>query len=142
MDWRKKTTWIKDDNGTYRVEVVHHTTQPSGDPEPVNHWAVYAFIYPRHPLFARFTGKEMWQAATSALPGHSYCSYLEKHTDDDGRVCSWQVGWDYGHDGDEQYANLSADQPHVVMYDAGQIIATLEEMKPEATPPAAAKGEG
>ena len=134
---KKKTSWAHiDDAGTYRVELAHWPDGAYGERGP-NRWAVYVFVYPKHPLFARFIGRDLWQEATSGLPGHSYCSFLKCHTDDDGKPCSWQAGWDYGHDTDARYSHYTADEAGVFLYDVERMIDAMEELKTEATPPAA-----
>lgn len=100
-NWKHKDIWKK--HGTdFLVEVSRHSEPGSkiNDREGPHRWCVYAYIYPKHPHFAKFSGNNLWQDATSELPGHNYCSYLKYYRGDDGSITSIQVGWDYHHDGD------------------------------------------
>ncbi len=130
-NWKHKDIWKKSGNG-FLIEVSRH----SEDYEPIDRregphmWCVYAYIYPNHPHFNAFNDKDdLYQDATSELPGHSYPSYLKRHVDKDGQVTSFQVGWDYHHDGDYMFTHDGdAETASRQFRDAQELFDRLAEM--------------
>lgn len=132
--YRKTEDWKR--NGAGFLVVVHHHTEPQSeepacfDSEGPHRWCVYAYIYPSHPHFAAFDGTEtMHQEAAAVMPGHSYVSLLRIHTKQpDHAITSYQVGWDYNHDGDARFTrNATADEAYVVFQDADALFDWLSE---------------
>lgn len=123
-NWTHKDIW-KQSGKHFLIEISRHFRDaPEGEGQ--NLWAVYAYIYPKHPHFANFDGDGMWQDAASAMPGHSYPSYFRRH-EIDGKVTSMQVGWDYNHLHDDHYTYMAtADDAGSIFYDADQLFAWLE----------------
>jgi hypothetical protein len=99
-------------------------------PEPVrdddfrgpNRWCVYAYVYPKHPLFAEFKGNDMWQDAANAMPLHGGPSLLRWHRDDEGAPMSVQVGADYDHLHDERFTHCATQD------DAAEVFADADEL--------------
>ena len=130
-DWRRKDVWSKRETG-FCIEVSRHEDKPLEETEGPHRWCVYAYIYPNHTLFDKFDGDSLWQEATDMLPLHYGCSLLKRHTDEDGNVCSIQVGADYNHLGDEQYTHMETDaDARVIFSDADGLLERLKEMEAE-----------
>jgi hypothetical protein len=99
-DWKRKDVWSKFGKD-FMVEISRHEVENIRAFEEFdagNHrWAVYAYIYPKHPHFAQFVGPAMWQDASSVLPLHGGPSLLRWHRAYDGTPTSVQIGADYSH---------------------------------------------
>ncbi len=96
--WRRKEEWKRP--GIDFIVTVEHFffgSETSERDDGGERWCVYAYIYPKHPRFRRFSGTGIYQDATKDLPLHSGCTYLRQHRDNDGSVTSFQVGADYNH---------------------------------------------
>jgi len=94
-------------------------------------WAVYAYLYPTHPHFAKFDGSDrMFQAAACAMPLHCGPSFLRHHfslKDGKPEVCSIQVGADYNHDGDWTYTRQATEEDALgVFNDAAELVQWLQ----------------
>lgn len=130
MDWNHKDLW-RMSGPDFMVEVSRHTEQPSSymrTEEGPNRWAVYAYVYPKHPHFKRFAGREMFQEAASGMPLHCGPSFLHWHYNDDGEPTSVQVGADYHHLYDEHFTHYaSRDDAFEVFQDAERLHAWLKE---------------
>ena len=123
-DWRHKDEWKKDGNGFLIVISRHTVTPPKGwtTPEGPHRWCVYAYIYPGHPHFAKFSGPEMWQDAATCMPMHGGPSLLRWHYDDNGKPVSVQVGCDYNHLHDDDYTHLgSSGEAWSIFNDADEL---------------------
>lgn len=120
--WRHKDVWTLPGKD-FIVQVHRHSVEqrPSyyGDTGP-HRWCVYAFIYPKHPHFARFSGGAMWQDAATALPLHGGPSLLNWHFDNDKAACSVQVGADYNHLHDDCYTHMETRE------DAREVFSDAE----------------
>lgn len=59
---------------------------------------------------------------------HSYVSYFNAHIAfKTGEVCSYQLGWDYNHEGDDYYNSIdSVDQAGSIFYDAERLFEQAE----------------
>ena len=127
--WRRKEIWSRDGKN-FLVQISRHGESRSEDdysPEGPHRWCVYAYIYPKHPRFAKFEGSAMWQAAATALPMHGGPSLLTLHYGDDGKVLSVQVGCDYNHLHDDGYTHLAtAEQAWSVFNDADELFDYLQ----------------
>ena len=109
------------------VQVTRHTVAPgSFDFDEGEHrWAVYAYIYPRHPHFASFVGDDMWQESAAIMPLHGGPSYLRRHFYD-GKECSIQVGADYHHLNDSYVTHYATkDDAREVFLDAESLFNWL-----------------
>lgn len=128
-DWTHKDIW-KRPGRRFLIEISRHSVDVY-EGEGAHRWAVYAYIYPKHPHYANFSGDEMWQDAASAMPCHSYPSYFRRHKID-GKVTSIQVGWDYNHLHDDQYTHMAtADDAGSIFYDANRLFDWLEAINEE-----------
>ena len=131
-NYRKVEEW-KREGKNFLVTVKHHTEQmieeASGfDSEGPHRWCVYAYIYPKHPHFARFDGTEtMWQEAACALPMHGGPSLVRAHIKiDDKSIGSYQVGADYNHLHDWRYTQMANESDaHSVFADADELFDWL-----------------
>jgi len=127
--WIKKDLWSRRSKN-FNVEVSRHTVPASSyNPhEGTNRWAVYAYIFPEHRLFARFEGTDMSQEAACSLPLHCGPSYLRVHRNDAGEIASYQVGADYHHLYDDRFADFSTERDaYEVFNDAAELFAHLED---------------
>lgn len=132
--WLKKDVW-KRQGKDFLVEVSRHTEPPSSinhwDGE--NRWCVYAYIYPKHRLFDRFDGESMLQDAACCLPLHRGPSYLRAHRGSDGQICSYQVGADYHHHGDDRFTHYDSDKDaYQVFVDADALFEHLSPLHQES----------
>jgi hypothetical protein len=132
--YRHKDVWTRRGTG-FAIEVSRHEGTPIIADEGPHRWAVYAYVYPEHPHFAAFAGEEMFQPATQALPLHAYPSFFRVHRDNDGEVCSYQVGADYHHLHDEHYTRMATrEDAGVVFRDADELWEWMSQRAKEPTP--------
>ena len=137
--WEPKRMWSR--RGLdFMVQVYHHT-QPvvdgSGcwDSEGENRWAVYAFIYPKHPHFGNFSGPKMYQDAASSMPLHCGPSLLE-YPMYDSKVTAVKVGADYHHLYDTHFSRYATPaEASEVFRDAEQLFDWLAERASGRVPP-------
>lgn len=94
-----------------------------------NHWNVYAYIYPAHPLFANVIGKDARHSEeVAALPMHGGVTLFEVHHAADGSIQSVQIGSDYGHYDDDEYSRMSTkEEAREVFRDAELLYRHLQE---------------
>jgi hypothetical protein len=129
MNWRHKDVWSSRGNN-FCVEVSRH--EVLSDADGPHRWCVYAYIYPQHKHFAKFDGFDFWQDATGVLECHSYVSLLKYNRDEDEKVASVQVGWDYNHDGDSRYTHLATKEDAFMVFgDALRLYEQLAELDRE-----------
>jgi hypothetical protein len=71
MNWRHCDEWKRDGRG-FRITVVRWTADidPLDPGKGPHRWAVYAYIYPGHPLFRSSSGSRLFQDAAISLPLH------------------------------------------------------------------------
>jgi hypothetical protein len=125
-DWDHKDEWRKRGRD-FLVTVTRHTeacrdTLASDGP---NRWAVYAYIYPKHPYFAAFDGPQLWQEAATAMPLHAYPSLLE-YPMYEGKVTSVKVGADYHHLHDDHFTHYATrEEASAVFHDADELFNWL-----------------
>lgn len=125
-DWRHKDCW-KRAGKDFLVEVTRHSGEPLDSFEGAHRWAVYAYVYPKHPYFEKFEGPHMWQGATSAMPLHGGASLLE-YPMYEGKVTSVKVGADYNHLHDQDYTHMATkEQAGSVFEDAEELFRWLTE---------------
>lgn len=121
--WIHKDEWKKSGRD-FMVVVSRHAGAEDFDSGP-HRWAVYAFIYPKHPYFAAFDGPNMWQEATSEMPFHGGCSLLN-YPMYEGKVTSVKAGADYNHFHDQKFTDFATQQDaHEVFEDAGNLFNWL-----------------
>ena len=134
VEWGHKDEWRKRGRD-FMVVVSRHTITSDKSLGP-NRWAVYAFIYPKHPHFDAFDGPDMWQDASAVMPWHSYCSLLE-YPMYDGKITSVKVGADYNHIHDDHFTHYATqDEASEVFSDAAELFQWLTA-RAEADRPAA-----
>ena len=129
-NWKHKDLW-KLEGLNYVVEVSRHSVdlrEESGcyDAEGPHRWCVYAYIYPKHPLFSRFDqSKGMWEQPD--LGFHGGTSLFQPNYKDDGVICSFKVGGDYNHLHDWMFTQMATkDDARTVFQDAEEIAAHLQ----------------
>lgn len=135
IPWTHKDEWRKAGDG-FQIVVTRHsddsidaTHESPFSYEGPNRWAVYAYVYPQHPLFAEFDGTKMIQPATSKLHLHAYCSYLKYHYSDRENISSVQVGADYHHLNDDRYTFMeTCTEASEVFNDAEILYNQLQTM--------------
>lgn len=107
--WDRKEEW-RLRHRDFLVTVEHRADAPSDGlfgPHGGHRWAVYAYIYPKHPLFTAFAGASIFQEAALGLPFHGGCSLVRYHNDGT-TITSVQVGGDYGHLHDQRFSYVDA----------------------------------
>jgi hypothetical protein len=112
------------------VEVVHWLDDQQQYTETGPHrWAVYAYIYPQHPHFARFSGNSGLQPATQAMPLHGGATFLRYQCRTaTGEVSSVKVGADYNHLFDEAFTFYATPEQAVEVFDdAAKLLDWLEQ---------------
>lgn len=140
-EWTHHDEWtLRSSANTHTVTVKHRFEAPyrSGfyDRNDGGHrWFVYGYVYPKHPLFAKFDGDSLWQAATDDLPLHGGCTYLHYHRDGDGKVVSIQFGADYRHLHDDRFS-YAEEFDGDVKNDAEGLFERLSQMTEVAAPTA------
>lgn len=127
-NYRHKDEWMREGRD-FLVTVTRHSVQTLYDHEGTHRWCVYAYVYPKHPHFARFDGTEtMWQDAATALPLHRGPSLCRKHMSAEGEVTSYQVGADYNHLHDDYFTHYATpDDAREVFSDADRLFAWLDK---------------
>lgn len=123
IQWRHKDEW-KHEGADFSVVVSRHTRGRSED-EVEYCWCIYAYIYPKHRLFERFKPDgSMWEQPSPDV--HSYVSFFKVHRKEDGGILSFQLGWDYQHDGDWHFSQMATKRDAgSVFYDAEALIGEL-----------------
>ena len=124
--WQHSDKW-KRSGDNFMVEVSRHSRPEfSSDYSEVigenNCWCVYLYVYPKHPDFSRFDpAGDMWSQPVYEC--HSYVSLFRAHRDSDGKITSFQLGWDYQHDGDSHFSECgTASEAGSVFYDASRLF--------------------
>jgi hypothetical protein len=138
IDWKHKDVW-KHEGAAFTVEVSRHSVEqreePSGcyDAEGPHRWCVYAYVYPKHPLFAAFDpARGMWEQPH--LPFHGGVSYFRTHRKQDGSIASHQLGADYNHLHDWRFTqHATKDEAREVFVDAAELIRALEQHESAVT---------
>ena len=131
-NWNHKDEWRLFGKDFMVVVSRHEESELCGDGK--HRWCVYAYIYAKHPHFAKFDGPDMWQDAASCLPMHGGPTYLRYHRNDDAAVVSVQVGCDYNHIYDSRFTHYETkDDAYEVFNDAYELFQRLEARIGEAT---------
>lgn len=114
-EWAHKDEW-RLYGRDFVVTVEHRAEAPRDglfDQNGGHRWAVYAYVYPAHPLFSQFAlrrldGTKMViyrsEDCLSDVPLHGGCSLVRPHHDAEGKVTSVQFGADYGHLHDARFS--------------------------------------
>lgn len=124
-DWAHKDIWTKRGKH-FTVEVSRHTVE-ARDYRGPNRWAVYAYVYPKHPHFKKFHGESLFQPATEPMPLHGGASLLRYHFDAANVITSVQVGADYDHLHDAPFTYMAtAEDAASVFSDADELVKWLE----------------
>jgi hypothetical protein len=128
--WDHKDEWRKPGKDFVVVVSRHNGTSNEPYGEGPNRWCVYAYIYPKHPHFAKFDGPHMWQEAATVMPFHCYPSLLE-YPMYEGKVTSVKVGSDYRHLHDGRFTNYATQEEAAEVFeDADRLFGWLSERAP------------
>lgn len=135
--WRHSDEWKREGKGFLVAVKRHSRPEFNRDYSEVigeqHCWCVYLYVYPKHPDFARFDPDgDMWSQPPYEC--HSYVSLFHAHRDEKGVITSFQLGWDYQHDGDSYFSELAtASAASSVFYDASRLFdEALERATGEA----------
>ena len=129
-DFQHKDEWRRFGKN-FLVTVTRHFDDPSPTRpyEGPHRWAVYAYIYPSHPHFAKFVGDDFWQPAAQVLPMHYCVSFLRRHYNAEGATTSIQVGADYHHLHDGHFTGYATrEDAGEVFHDATVLFEKLTEL--------------
>lgn len=130
-DWDHKDVWRRRGKD-FLIEITRHSVRAE-EWEGPHRWAVYAYIYPKHPHFSAFEGPQMFQDAASMLPLHCGPSLLE-YPMYEGKVTSVKVGADYHHLHDERFSRYATkDEAYEVFKDAEELFEQLQTRAEVAT---------
>lgn len=122
--WDHKDVWRRRGKD-FLIEITRHNGLAS-DWDGPHRWAVYAYIYPKHPHFVEFKGASLWQDATTVLHLHGSCSYLE-YPMFDGKVTSVKIGADYHHLHDDRFTHYGTPaEAYEVFSDADELFEQLQ----------------
>ena len=128
IKWKRREEWLCV-RPTFCVVVKHWTEDSGFRDEGPHRWGVYAYIYPKHPLFAEFKTDDIWQPPAHELPMHGGPSLFRRNWANDGKeCCSVEIGADYHHDGDDCYTH--DDEGRGVKADAAELVRWLAKCKP------------
>jgi hypothetical protein len=101
--WKHKDIW-KVDGDTFLIEVVRWSSpEYSQDYTEIlgqkQHWNVYAYIYPEHPLFDKLdkTHSNWYNQPIHHLNFHCGCTFMQWYVNEKGEFTSAKLGSDYGH---------------------------------------------
>lgn len=132
-NWKHKDCW-KLEGLNFLVEITRHEAErPDADSGEGPHWwAVYACIYPSHPLFAAFIHNGgIFQPATAGLPLHCGRTYHHCHASSGGRYLSHQVGSDYHHLYSQRFTDYATREEAVEVFsDAEKLFDHLSAIQP------------
>ncbi|MGI4815874.1 MAG: hypothetical protein ACRYG5_09950 [Janthinobacterium lividum] len=131
-DWKHAEEWTRSGKDflvkVYRSSSVLSTewAEQFGRAEVEHKWAVYAYIYPKHPHFGAFNGEEMFQDAANIMPLHAGCSFLRFHYSAPQTVCSIEAGADYSHLHDDAFLGMATpEEARRVFHDADELFDRL-----------------
>lgn len=124
--------WLRKDEWSHRADSFLVVVSRLSEPRPESRhdmgehrWTVYAYVYPQHPLFAKFNPSGgMW--GQPDLHGHWSPSLYRAHCDTTGSIKSHQLGWDYAHDGDSRFSFMATrNEASEVFWDAQKLYDEL-----------------
>jgi hypothetical protein len=128
--WDHKDVWRRRGKD-FLLEVTRHAAI-SSEWEGPHRWAVYAYIYPKHPHFSAFSGPAMYQDASSQLFLHGGPSLLE-YPMYEGKVTCVKVGADYHHLHDDRFTHYAtATEARDIFEDADELFVQLTSIAERA----------
>lgn len=132
-NWRHVDVWHRKGKD-FLIEIRRHSAHVAEfESEGPNRWCVYAYIYPKHPHFAAFSGSSIFQDAGAQLHFHRGPSYLE-YPMYEGKVTSVKVGADYHHLHDERFTHyVTAADAREVFDDAEELFLQLQTRVDQVT---------
>ena len=136
INCEKQEHW-KNRQDTFLIDIVHWTSPHYEiidgkfvDVGIKNHWNVYAYIYPNHPLFDKFLcqNDEYWRNEyISNSPLHG-CSLYRKH-ESNSKITAIQFGSDYGHIDDDYIHVDNIDSAYCIQADAELLFEYIKNLK-------------
>lgn len=128
----EKTLWThKGDNFTVEICVWRNPEQvipdEVSDIVPVYHWNVYAYIFPKHPMFDQITKDDLFDYGVD-IPLHWGASYHKWTYDKNNAVSCKQIGCDYQHLHDDRFGRYSTrEEAWEVFRDAENLIEFMND---------------
>lgn len=114
----EKQSWVYYGNN-FRVETIHWFRTDDNK----NKWNIYAYIYPKHPLFDKVTSESLFEVD---LPLHCGASFHQWFFNKDGVVTSKKIGSDYQHIYDDKFESFTTkEDAYEVFNDADELIEYL-----------------
>lgn len=125
--WQHKDEWKVLGDG-FCIVVSRHDFGVLDSTRGDNNWCVYVYIYPKHPYFKEVQKDEnMSGDAANAMPLHGGCTLFKSHRDENGEVCSYQIGADYNHLYDENFTHMKTpSEAFEVFSDAETLFQWME----------------
>lgn len=117
FEWRSET-WQKRGDG-FLVEIKRWVSAGN------NHWNVYAYIFPEHPIFKQIKSEKLWVDHDIAEYFHFGPSFHKWHKSD-GHITCKQIGSDYEHYQDH-YERMERVENSEIEYDAEELFEYLQE---------------
>ena len=113
--WKHKDEW-KREGKNHAVVVSRHSNYDGTE----HRWCVYLYVYPKHKAFSLMSADNRSEYGFSC---HSYLSLFRAHVNEKGAIGSFQLGWDYSHDGDSRYNEMATkDDAGSVFWDADRLF--------------------
>ena len=99
---------------------------------PENHWNVYAYIYPKHPLFNKIVSDSLFNYGVD-LPLHWGSSYHSWIYNANGEVLYKKIGSDYQHLHDEHFGKCKTkEDAWEIFEDSAELIEMLKNKEAPA----------
>ena len=136
--WEHKDIW-KSYGKDFLIEVVRWSSpEYNGSYTEIvgqkNHWNVYAYIYPEHPLFDKLDkSHENWfNQPIHHLHFHRGCSFMQWYADNAGEFTSAKLGSDYDHLGDKFEHISTKEDAWQVFKDAKTLYNQLLQLQKDS----------
>jgi hypothetical protein len=119
----EKQTW-KHTSKTFTVEVARWSDCDKENKE--NKWNIYAYIYPKNPLFEKITSESLYDYGAD-IPMHGGTTFHCWHFGKDGLIKSKQIGCDYQHLCDDRFLTyVTKESAWEIFRDADDLIEYLK----------------
>lgn len=135
----EKTIWLhKGKDFTVEVVVWRNPEQVIpvnlSDIVPQYHWNVYAYIFPKHPMFEQIIKEDLFDYGTD-IPLHWGASYHQWKYDKNNSVLCKKIGCDYQHLHDDRFGRYATkEEAWEVFRDADSLIEFMNERIKSAIP--------
>lgn len=128
-NWDKIEEWrLRGDD--FLISVKHWKSESYIEDKIINHWNVYAYIYPEHPYFNVIKESSIHYFPYDEIDVlHKGCTFFQKHFSEKFELTSIQFGSDYGHLYDERFEDYETeDDAKEVFNDAKNLHKNLTEL--------------